>query len=154
MLTLFILGLVAGATIVAIIISILNLRWFLNYSKNIIKESPEKKALIVNLNNVYDDLRKIETVQSLPVSESTIKKEDSQIENKVIVKEAPVITQKKKEMLLSELEEMCKDSPYVVAEYDEHSETVDDYKAVKSEATDDDFIKCMEENYGLILVGA
>ena len=106
MLLLFILGLVAGATIVAIIISILNLRWFLNYSKNIIKESPEKKALIVNLNNVYDDLRKIETVQSLPVSESTIKKEDSQIENKVIVKEAPVITQKKKEMLLSELEEM------------------------------------------------
>ena len=154
MLTLFILGLIAGATIAAIIVSILDLKWFLNYSKNLLKESPEKKVLIVNLNNVYNDLRKIETIKSLPVSESTIKKEDSQIENKVIVKETPVITQKKKEMLLSELEEMCKDSPYVVAEYDEHSETVDDYKAVKSEATDDDFIKCMEENDGLILVGA
>ena len=154
MLTLFILGLVAGAAIVAIIISILNLRWFLNYSKNIIKESPEKKVLIVNLNTVYNDLRKIETVQSLPVSEPTAKEENLQIEKKSIVKDPPVVTQAKKEMLLSELEEMCKETPYAVAEYDEQSETIDNYEAVKSESTEDDFIKCMEENNGLLLVGA
>ena len=154
MLTLFILGLVAGATIAAIIVSILNLKWFLNYSKDIIKESPEKKVLIVNLNNVYNDLRKIETVQPLPVSEPTVKKENLQIENKSIGKETPVMTQTKKEMLLSELEEMCKDSPYVVAEYEEQSETINNYEAIKSESTEDDFIKCMEENDGLILVGA
>ena len=154
MLTLFILGLIAGATIAAIIVSILDLKWFLNYSKNLLKESPEKKVLIVNLNNVYNDLRKIETIKSLPVSEPAIKKEKMQIENKSIVKETPVVTQAKKEMLLSELEEMCKDSPYVVAEYDEQLETIDNYEAVKSESTGDDFIKCMEENDGLILVGA
>ena len=99
MLTLFIMGLVAGAVIASIIISILNLKWFLNYSKNIIKESPEKKVLIVNLNYVYNDLRKIETVQSLPVSEPTVKREDLQINNKSIEKEPPVVTQRKKEML-------------------------------------------------------
>lgn len=154
MLTLFILGLVAGATIAAIIISILNLKWFLNYSKGIIKESPEKKVLIVNLNNVYNNLKKMETEKSLPVLETTGKEENLQRENKSGTKSTPVMTQTKKEMLLSDLEKMCNETLYVVAEYDEQSEIIDNYEAVKSEETGDDFLTCMEENDGLILVGA
>lgn len=57
MLALFILGLIAGATIAAIIIAILNLKWFYDYSKNIIKDAPNKEVLIVNLRNVYSDLK-------------------------------------------------------------------------------------------------
>ena len=153
MLALFILGLIAGATIAAIIIAILNLKWFYDYSKNIIKDAPNKKVLIVNLRNVYSDLKQMKAISHLaePNAEKQKNQTASIEKNREKIFELP---KNKKEMLLSELENMCDETPYVLAEYDEESDTVDNYESVKAETTDDDIIKKIEENDGLILVGA
>ena len=151
MIALFILGLIAGATIAAIIIAILNLKWFYDYSRNIIKNAPNKKVFIVNIKNVYNDLRQMKVIRHL-VKSNAEKQENRTISIKNNIEKFLELPQNKKEMLLSELENMCDDTPYVVAEYDEESDTVENYESVKAESTEDDFIKYMEENDGLILV--
>lgn len=142
MIGLFILGLITGAVISILVIVLLNMEWFYNFSKNKINEAPDKKVLIININNVYNDVQKLKTV------------EDSETEYEYSLENTGVISESKKDMLLSDLEKMCSETPYVVAEYDDTSKEVANYEAIKADTTDEDFIQNMKENDGLILVGA
>ena len=53
-----------------------------------------------------------------------------------------------------ELEKMGEETPYMVFEYDEKEENVDDFERIKYEQVDPRFVQKMKEEDGLIVINA
>lgn len=147
MLEIFILGLLAAISITVLVIGILNLKWFYSFSKGRLKESEAKKIMIVDMRNVY------EVVKNNNDLFLENKKYSLKYEPERTVEKQKNASPSKKEMSLEELGKMCSETPYVVADCNTETEDIDNYEALKPESTDTDFVKCMNENDGMIVVG-
>lgn len=159
MLAIFLIGLISGAAIALLVVAVLGLTWFLNYSKTKIKESPEKKVVLVDLRHVYDDLKNANGAVKKDERHVTNRATDmdleaSSVQNDNPAKKLETLKPADKEIALAELEKMCSETPYAAAEYDPNTDTMSDYEAISCESEEPDFIDYMKKNDGLILVGA
>ena len=149
MLTFFIIGLLAAVSITVLVISILNLKWFYNFSKERLKDSESKKIMIVDMRNVYEEVKKNNDLIS--ENKQHLSK-DEKLE--IADNKEKTVSHSRKEMSLEDLGKMCSETPYVVADYNTVTEDVDNYEALKPELTDTDFEKYIDDNDGMIVVGA
>lgn len=147
MLGIFILGLLAAISITVLVIGILNLKWFYSFAKERLKESESKKIMIVDMRNVYEEVKNNNDL----ILEN--KKHSLEYEPEKTVEKEKSVSTSKKELSLEELGKMCSETPYVVADYNTVTEDIDNYEALKPESTDTDFVISMNENDGMIVVG-
>ncbi len=153
MLGIFILGLLAAISITVLVIGILNLKWFYTFTKERLKESESKKIMIVDMRNVYEEVKNNKALLSENKKHSLKYEPEKTVEKETFVEKEMADLPSKKELSLEDLGKMCSETPYIVADYNTVTEDIDNYEALKPESTDMDFVKCMNENDGMIVVG-